>query len=116
MGVYDGKVMNFHITTYVHSVWWSKQLWCKCKHRPEHLLAYTYNFLVYVTLQAVTILHSLTARAAHAWMEDPTCWTMLAAISVSRKGFFSEKEKVREEDEDGEELVTFKREIKLIYL
>ena len=32
------------------------------------------------------------------------------------KGFLSEKEKVREEDEDGEELVTFKREIKLIYL
>ena len=42
---------------------------------------------------------------------------MSAAISrlYMQKGFLSE-EKVREEDEDGEELVTFKREIRLIHL
>lgn len=39
----------------------------------------------------------------------------LPSVDYMQKGFLSE-EKVREEDEDGEELVTFKHEIRLIHL
>ena len=67
---------------------------CKCKHR--HLFSHC---------------QGSTCLDGGAYLLN-----YVGCHQCKQKGFLAEKEKVREEDEDGEELVTYKREIRLVHL